>query len=140
MTVAPCTIKDAAAFIRAHHRHHRPPTGGLFAVAVEVDSVVVGVAVVARLAQDGTTAEVIRLATDGTRNACSMLYGACWRAAKALGYRRLITYTLATEPGDSLRGAGWKLIGEAGGGSWSRPSRPREDDHPTQTKLRWEAA
>lgn len=140
MTVAPCTIKDAAVFIRAHHRHHRPPTGGLFAVAVEVDGVVVGVAVVARpvarLAQDGTTAEVVRLATDGTRNACSMLYGACWRAARALGYRRLITYTLATEPGDSLRGAGWKLIGEAGGGKWSRPSRPRDDDHPTQTKLR----
>lgn len=145
MTIVPCTIKAAAAFIRAHHRHHRPPTGGLFAVAVErAPGDVVGVAVVARpvarLADDGYTAEVARVATDGTKNACSMLYGACWRAARALGYRRLITYTLATEPGTSLRAAGWALIGEAGGGSWSRPSRPRDDQHPTQGKLRWEVA
>ena len=64
---------------------------------------------------------------------------AAWRAAKALGYRRLITYTLNTEPGTSLRGAGWKLIGERGGGSWSVPSRPRVDKHPLQMKLLWEA-
>ncbi len=112
-------------------------------MAAEHAGAVVGVAVVgrpvARALQDGATAEVIRLATDGMRNACSMLYGACWRAARALGYRRLITYTLATEPGVSLRAAGWTLIGEAGGGIWSRPSRPRDDAHPTQGKLRWEA-
>lgn len=144
MKLAPITIKEAARFIKAHHRHHRPPQGGLFAVGVERDGVLVGVAVVgrpvARKADDGRTAEVTRLATDGTRNACSMLYGACWRAARALGYQRLITYTLKTETGDSLRGAGWTLVGEAGGGSWSRPSRPREDKHPTQSKLRWEVA
>lgn len=81
-----------------------------------------------------------RLATDGTRNACSMLYGACWRAARALGWRRLVTYTLPSEGGASLRAAGWRLLGEAGGGSWSCESRPRVDRHPTQTKLRWEAA
>lgn len=143
MTIVPITIKDAARFIREHHRHHRPPTGGLFAVGVANETLLIGVAVVARPvsrhAQDGSTAEVTRLATDGTKNACSALYGACWRAARALGYRRLITYTLTTEPGTSLRAAGWMLIGEAGGGSWSRPSRPRDDQHPTQPKLRWEA-
>lgn len=142
VTVVPCTIKDAARFIRAHHRHHRPPTGGLFALGAERDGALVGVAVVgrpvARALQDGRTAEVTRLATDGTRNACSLLYAAAWRAARALGYQRLITYTLASEPGASLRGAGWTLLGEAGGGSWSRPSRPREDEHPTQMKLLWE--
>ncbi len=93
---------------------------------------------VARHLQDGFTAEVTRVATDGARNACSMLYGAAWRAARAIGYRRLITYTLNTEPGESLRGAGFKCIGEAGGGSWNCPSRPRVDTHPTQMKLRWE--
>jgi hypothetical protein len=87
---------------------------------------------------DGWTAEVTRVCTDGTRNACSILYGACWRAARALGYRRLVTYTLAHESGASLRAVGWRLIGQAGGGSWSRAARPRVDRHPTQCKLRWE--
>lgn len=103
-----------------------------------------GVAVVgrpvARHLQDGWTAEVTRVATDGTRNACSMLYGACWRACRALGWRRLVTYTLDTEPGTSLRAAGWTLVGDAGGGSWSCASRPRVDRHPLQQKLRWEAS
>ena len=69
-----------------------------------------------------------------------MLYRAAWRACRAMGYRRLVTFTLASEPGASLRGAGFKLIGKAGGGSWDRPSRPRVDIHPTQEKLRWEVA
>lgn len=72
-------------------------------------------------------------------NACSILYGAAWRAVRALGYRRLVTYTLPSESGASLRAAGWTCLGEAGGGSWSRKDRPRVDTHPTQAKLRWEA-
>lgn len=108
-------------------------------------SIVVGVAVVgrpsARHLDDGRTVEVTRLCVlDGYPGACSKLYGACWRAARAIGYRRLITYTLPEEGGASLRGSGWKLIGEAGGGSWSRADRPRVDTHPTQVKLRWEAS
>jgi hypothetical protein len=93
---------------------------------------------VARMLADGWTCEVTRLASDGTKNACSMLYRAAWRAARAMGYRRLVTYTLAEEPGTSLRAAGFRLIGEAGGGSWSRKDRPRVDLHPTELKLRWE--
>mgnify|MGYP001265311407 CR=1 FL=1 len=87
---------------------------------------------------NGWTAEVVRVATDGTHNACSKLYGAAWRAVRALGYRRLVTYTLPKEGGASLRASGFTLLGEAGGGSWSRERRPRVDLHPTQTKLRWE--
>ena len=64
---------------------------------------------------------------DGTKNACSMLYGAAWRAAKALGYRRLITYTLPAEGGASLKASGWNLVGERGGGNWNVKSRPRID-------------
>lgn len=141
--VVPVTISDARAFIDKHHRHHRAPVSGLFAVGVANETTVRGVAMVgrpvARMLQDGWTAEVTRVCTLGDRNACSMLYGACWRAARALGWKRLVTYTLATEPGTSLRAAGWRLVGEAGGGSWSRQSRPRVDRHPTQAKLRWEA-
>jgi hypothetical protein len=142
LAVVPVTLREAAAFVAAHHRHHEPPVGGLFAIGLASGNAVIGVAIVgrpvARLIATDFTAEVTRVCTDGTRNACSMLYGAAWRAARAMGYRRLITYTLASEEGASLRGAGWKCLGEAGGGSWSRPSRPRVDTHPTQTKLRWE--
>lgn len=144
LRIVPCTITEAREFVRQHHRHHTPPVSGLFAVAVADEEKVRGVAIVgrpvARMAQDGLTAEVTRVATDGAHNACSMLYGACWRAARALGWRRLITYTLAEEAGASLRGAGWRCVGEAGGGKWSRASRPRVDMHPTQMKIRWEAA
>jgi hypothetical protein len=90
------------------------------------------------LRQDGVTVEITRLCTNGTRNAYSFLYGAATRAAFALGYQRIGTYTLPEEGGASLRAAGWKLIGERGGGSWDCPSRPRVDKHPTQQKFLWE--
>lgn len=143
LALVPIALDDANAFIARHHRHHPPARGCICCVAVARGEQVVGVAIigrpVARRMQDGWTAEVTRVATDGTRNACSKLYGACWRAVRALGYRRLITYTLPTEGGASLLGAGWRLLGEAGGGSWDRAARPRVDRHPTQTKWRWEA-
>jgi hypothetical protein len=142
MNVCPMTMQEAKAYIDREHRHHRAPLGGLFAIGAMEGEAIVGVVVVgrpvARMLADGFTCEVTRLATDGSRNACSMLYRAAWRAARAMGYRRLVTYTLPEEGGSSLRGAGFKLIGEAGGGSWSRESRPRVDLHPLQTKLRWE--
>jgi L-amino acid N-acyltransferase YncA len=140
--LVPCTISDASAFVAQHHRHHKPPQGGLFAVAVAEGETVVGVAIVgrpvARRSDDGWTAEVTRLATTGARNACSMLYRAAWRACRALGYHRLVTFTLDTEPGSSLRGAGFREVGRTGGRSWSVPSRPRVDKHPLQERIRWE--
>lgn len=144
LTIVPITFRDAVAFVKEHHRHHRPPQGHKFSIGVtDEDGTLRGVAMVgrpvARMNDDGVTAEVIRVATDGCQNACSALYGAAWRSARGMGYRRLITYTLPEEGGASLRGAGWKLIGEAGGGKWNRKSRPRNDDHPTQLKIRWEA-
>jgi hypothetical protein len=138
------TLKAAFAYVRDVHRHHRPPQGGLFAIGLRNGDEIVGCCVVgrpvARRLQDGFTAEVTRLCTDGTKNACSMLYAAAWRACRAIGYRRLLTYILDTEPGTSLKAAGWKCLGNAGGGSWSVPSRPRIDKHPTQGKLRFEIA
>lgn len=120
MTVCPLTLREARAFVREHHRHHEPPAGGLFAIGAEDEGAVVAVAIVgrpvARMLQDDYTAEVVRLCSTGARNACSLLYSACWRAARAMGYRRLVTYTLPEEGGASLRAAGWRCVGEAGGG------------------------
>ena len=144
LMLVPISIGDAKVVVRRMHRHNQPPQGGLFAVAVaqEGDEEPCGVAIigrpVARRLQDGWTCEVTRCATDGTANACSKLYGAAWRAARALGYRRLITYTLDTEPGTSLRAAGFRIVGETPGKSWSVKSRPRIDKHPLQGRLRWE--
>lgn len=142
LTLCPITLTEAHRFVGQHHRHHKPAQGALFAVAAELDAQIVGVAVigrpVSRMLQDGYTAEVVRLATTGAKNACSMLYAAAWRACRALGYRRLVTYILDTEPGTSLKAAGWKCVGEAGGGKWSRAGRPRVDEHPTQKKIRFE--
>jgi hypothetical protein len=105
LSLQPITFAEACEFVRKHHRHHAPSVGWLFGCAVNDGEKVVGVVMVgrpvARMLQDGYTAEVTRLCTDGTKNAASMLYGAAWRAAKALGYRRLLTYTLETEAGSS---------------------------------------
>lgn len=146
MKVTPISLEEANAFVALHHRHHKPVPGAKFCVAVSDDDRVCGVAIVgrpvARMLDDGWTLEVNRCCTDGSRNACSMLYGAAWRAAKALGHTRLITYTLPDEGGASLRAAGWTLIGLRGGGNWNVKSRPRIDTAETLRgqKLLWEAA
>lgn len=144
LELQPISFEEACEFVRLHHRHHIPPVGSKFCVAVNDGEKVVGVAIVgrpvARMSDNGWTLEVTRCCTDGMKNACSMLYSACWRAARALGYRRLITYTLATESGVSLEAAGWRVVGEVRGASWSRLCRPRVDKHPTLDKLCWEPA
>jgi hypothetical protein len=135
-------LAEANAFVAAHHRHHIPVVGHLFSLGCALEDKIVAVAIVgrpvSRMRDDGATVEVTRLCTDGTENACSFLYGAAARAAFALGYSRIGTYILASESGTSLKAAGWKLIGERGGGSWSRLSRPTVDKHPTQGKLLFE--
>lgn len=142
LRIVPMTRARAVDFIVKSHRHHRPPQGYLFALGVVDESGTLrGVATigrpVARHLQNGTTAEVTRVCTDGCENACSALYGASWRAAKALGYTRLITYTLPSEGGASLRGSGFLNEGPAGGGSWSSKARPRVDKAPIEVKTRW---
>jgi hypothetical protein len=135
-------LAEANAFVAEHHRHHRPVIGHLFSLGAALDNKIVGVVIVGRPVSrhldNGMTAEITRLASDGTRNVCSFLYGAASRAAFALGFSKVITYILNTEPGTTLSAAGWRLVGERGGGSWSVPSRPRVDKHPTQRKLLFE--
>lgn len=142
LELQPISQKEAFRFIENHHRHHLPPQGWKFGIAVNDGDKIVGVIVVgrpvARMLDDGWTLEVTRCATDGTRNAPSMLYGAAKRAAFALGYKRIITYTLESEPGTSLIAANWKCLGQAGGGTWNRKDRPRVDTHPVCQKTLWE--
>lgn len=144
LTICPIRLRDANAFIKAHHRHHVPPQGMRFAVGAMADRRLVAVAVtghpVARLMDDGWTLEVTRLCADGSaraRNACSLLYAACARAGRAMGYRRVITYILDEEPGTSLMAAGWRRVRDSGGGTWHREARPREDKHPLGPKQLW---
>lgn len=142
LELSPISFEAAAEFVRQHHRHHTPPVGHKFSIGAERDGQLVGVVIVgrpvSRMRDDGLTLEVTRLCTVGEKNACSFLYGAAARAAFALGYKRIGTYVLKTEGGKSVTAAGWRLLGEAGGGSWSRRSREREDLHPTEPKLLFE--
>jgi hypothetical protein len=143
MTIQPISFAEACVFIALHHRHHLPPQGHKFSIAVSDGHCVVGVITVgrpvARMVDNGWTLEVTRCCTDGTKNAASMLYGAARKATFALGYKRLVTYTLAEEAGTSLKAAGYRILGEAGGGSWSREARPRVDVNPIGVKMLWEA-
>ncbi len=132
LDLVPVTFKTARKFVVQHHRHHKAPQGHKFSVGVAQGEELVGVAIagrpVARHYDDGVTIEVTRTCTVGTKNANSMLYGAIRRAAYALGYKRIITYTQKGESGVSLRAAGWKVIAERPATKgWDRPSRSRED-------------
>lgn len=141
MTLKPITLKEANEFVQSHHRHHGAVVGYKFAIGAEHNGELVGVAIVgrpvARGLDDGYTVEVTRLCTNGTRNACSFLYAAAAKAAKALGYRRIITYILETENGASLKASGWKMDGRTKGRSWNCKSRPRETRSPICDKTRW---
>jgi hypothetical protein len=139
--VVPIVLKKAYPFVRDWHRHLSAPQGALFAVAAERVGEIVGVAIVgrpnARNAQTGWRVEVVRVATNGAYNACSVLYGACCRAAQALGYCEIVTKTLESEPGSSLRAANFTEDGMTDGGEWDRPSRARKPAEEPGRKRRW---
>lgn len=145
LEIRPCELREAAAFIKLHHRHHRPPQGHRFSLKAVNGDCVVGVAVmgrpVGRHQQDGETLEITRLCTDGTPNAVSFLVGAVKRAARALGWKRLISYTLESENGASWRASGMAETGRTAGGAWSGTygdGKRRQNVHPLEPKRRWE--
>lgn len=144
LEICSMTLKEANAYVEQHHRHHGPVVGHKFSIGCSDGEKIVGVAIVgrpvSRYLDDGWTLEVNRCCTDGTRNACSILYAAAWRAARAMGYHKLITYILDTEPGTSLKAAGWKCIGKAGGLRWTGKRRPEVDLCPAQLKIKWEVS
>ena len=125
LTLTPVALATANAFVNAHHRHHKATAGHKFSIGCAKDG-------------DGWTLEVNRLCTTGEKNACSILYAASARAAKAMGYRKIITYTLDSENGSSLRAAGWSCAGMAGGKCWTGSRKPASALYPAQMKLRYE--
>jgi hypothetical protein len=151
MIIVPMTLREANDFVEQFHRHSRRTSrdGGRFAIGASSGEQLLGVAIVgqpvARLLNDGTTAEVLRVCVKpglGPRNnVCSFLYGRCWRIWQAMGGKRLVSYTLQSESGASLRGAGWKVVGETKPDQWSRQDRAREwQPIYGQLKFRWEKA
>lgn len=144
LEIVPITFKAANEYVKLYHRHHKPVVGCKFCVACSDESGIVGVAIVgrpvARSLDDGRTLEVNRCCTNGTKNACSILYAAAWRAARALGYLRVVTYILASETGSSLRAGGYREVGSVKGREWTCKSRPRNKGVIVQTedKLRFE--
>ena len=141
--IVPMSLREANAYVTEHHRHHGVSRGHKFSVAIaDKQGTVRGVAIVGRPVSrhldNGWPLEVTRCCTDGVANGCSMLYGAARRVAFALGYRRIVTYTLASESGGSLKASGWRCLGERKGGTWSSAERPRVDKHPTGAKMLWE--
>lgn len=138
----PISQKAANDFVNKLHRHHMATVGDKYRIAaVDINGKVVGVAQVgrpvARMLDDGETVEIIRCCTDGTKNACSFLYGRAAKIAKLLGYKRIITYTLDSEIGSSLIASGFKFDGMTDGGKWDCKSRPRKTNAPTCKKKRW---
>jgi hypothetical protein len=144
LRVVPLRLGTANNLVLRWHRHHKPVVGALFAIGASDGGELVGAAIVgrpvARMYDDGATAEVTRLVSDGTPNVCSMLYAACWRAWRAMGGHRLITYTLASEPGTSLRAAGWTALYQTSERpkGWDTPSRRRSSGR-QEAKTLWEA-
>ena len=139
LEIVPMTLKEANTFVEQNHRHHEPVVGHKFSIGLSGGEKIVGVAIAGRPVawhlDDGWTLEVNRLCTDGIQNACSMLYAAAWRAARAMGYKRIVTYILESEDGASLRASGWKCVGQAGGLHWTGRRRPEVDLYPAQMKV-----
>lgn len=140
MEIRPITFRDACEFISKNHRHHKPTVGCKFSLGLYDGDILVGVAVcgrpVSRYYDDGLTCEINRLCTDGTFNACSMLYGACCRVAKEMGYKKVITYILESEDGASLKASNFVCEGKAGGTHWTG-KRNKGQDIPAEKKKRW---
>ena len=141
MKIKPITYRTACEFVNQYHRHHNAPQGCKYAVGAYEGETLHGVVIVgrpvARRLDDGTTAEITRCCTDGTRNACSMLYGAACRIAKEMGYERIITYTLKSEDGASVKAANFTCKGEAGGTHWTG-ERNRGQNIPNEMKNLYE--
>lgn len=143
LTASAIAFRGACAMVNMYHRHHASPVGHLFSGAVFQGDVICGAIIVGRPVSrhqdDGATVELLRVVSDGTRNACSKAMGWAIKEARARGYERVLTYTLETEPGTSLRAVGMTQTGMSEGGSWDVPSRRRAPDrHPTGRKQRWE--
>lgn len=145
MKIVHVELSEANDFVAIHHRHHKPVPGHRFSLGALKNSTMVGVCIVgrpvARMTDQKNIVEVTRLCTDGSPNACSALYAAAARAAKELGFQKIQTFILESEPGTSLKASGWAKESVGAGGSWNRPSRGgRREDQPQEPKVKWSKA
>lgn len=144
MKIIPARVElsDANAFVLNLHRHHKPVTGHRFSVGCAGTNGLCGVAIVgrpvARMTDQKTIAEVARLCTDGTKNACSYPYSACARIATELGYSSIQTFILNSEDGTSLKAAGWTCVAKTAGGDGWQSRSGRRSDQPTTPKTKWQ--
>lgn len=120
LRIKPLTLSQANELVEKWHRHHKKVQGHRFSLGLWDESIndYVGAAIVGRpvcnnVEQYGV-AEVTRLVTNGTKNACSALYGACARVAKEMGFQKIQTYILQDEPGTSLKACGWSKEADTG--------------------------
>lgn len=141
LKLRPTSLKEANALVGELHRHHKAAVGHRFSIGAERDGELIGAVIVgrpvARGSDNGHTAEVTRLVTDGTKNACSILYAAAARAAEAMGYSRIQTYILEGERGTSLKATGWEFETMTAGGLWKYTGQERKNEHPCCRKQRW---
>lgn len=141
MVIRPITYKTAKEFINTNHRHHNASIGCKFCIGLFEDDVMIGCAMcgrpVSRYLDNGLTLEINRLCTNGRKNACSMLYGACCRIAKEMGYEKVITYILQSENGSSLKASNFKCEGLAGGVNWTGKRNKQNSKTPSELKTRW---
>ena len=142
MTIIPLTLKEANKFVNNHHRHHKPVVGHRFSIGLMIDTQLVGVAIVgrpvARMSDDGFTAELTRLATLGHKNACSKLMGAVARICKEMGFIKVQTYILESELGSSVKASGWQMEAITKGRQWKHTDQKfRRTDQPKENKIRY---
>lgn len=139
--IQPCSLAFANKYVTVYHRHHKAVRGCKFCLALQVGNETIGVAIcgrpVSRYLDNGLTLEINRLCTNGAKNACSMLYGACVRVAKEMGYHKVITYILESENGASLKASNFKCEGIAGGVQWTGKRSGRDNGVPKEMKTRW---
>lgn len=141
LQIRPITLKEANAYVEKNHRHHKATVGCKFSISCYKEKQLVGVAIcgrpVSRYLDNGETLEINRVCTDGTKNACSMLYGACVRIAREMGYKKVITYILESEDGTSLRAANFILEQEQAGGTHWTGCRDLQQELPFELKKRY---
>lgn len=144
MRVVPLTLAQANKVVAELHRHHKPAHGHRFSIGlIDADEKIIGAAICGRpkahMTPQYEVLDVLRLTTDGTKNAPSMLYGRAARIGKEMGFWKIQTFILESELGTTLKAAGWEFDGMTDGGDWNRPSRGgRRTDQPMEPKQRWQ--
>lgn len=144
MKIVPLTLARANEFVARHHRHNDPTNGHKFSIGLDVDGELIGVGIagrpVARHLDDGNTLELRRVCVkNGQKNACSKLIARLRQIGMLMGYEKIITYTLQSESGASLRAVRARRVADVGPSNWKRRNQhARHQPVYDEKKYRWE--